>query len=365
MDRRLSCLLLFSLLLATSFGCFAADSVTDDDVLIRQVVGDDELLNAEHHFAIFKRRFGKTYASQEEHDSRFAVFKANLRRARRHQKLDPSAVHGVTQFSDLTPAEFRRNHLGLKRLRLPSDAHKAPILPTNDLPADFDWRDHGAVTAVKNQGSCGSCWSFSATGALEGANYLATGKLVSLSEQQLVDCDHECDPDEPGSCDSGCSGGLMNSAFEYALKSGGLMQEKDYPYTGTDRGTCKFDKTKIEASVSNFSVVSLDEDQIAANIVKNGPLAVAINAVFMQTYVGGVSCPYICSKRLDHGVLLVGYGSAGYAPIRMKEKQFWIIKNSWGERWGENGFYKICRGRNICGVDSMVSTVAAVHPSTA
>ena len=92
--------------------------------------------------------------------------------------------------------------------------------------------------------------------------------------------------------------------------------------------------------------------------------AVAINAVFMQTYVGGVSCPYICSKRLDHGVLLVGYGSSGYAPARLKNKPYWIIKNSWGENWGENGFYKICRGHNVCGVDSLVSTVAAVHTSS-
>jgi cathepsin F len=251
-----------------------------------------------------------------------------------------------------------------RRLRLPSDANKAPILPTEDLPTDFDWRERGAVAPVKNQGMCGSCWSFSTTGAMEGAHFLATGKLESLSEQQLVDCDHECDPDEPGSCDAGCSGGLMNSALEYTLKAGGLMREEDYPYTGSDRGTCKFDKTKVVASVANFSVVSLDEDQIAANLVKNGPLAVAINAVFMQTYVGGVSCPYICSKRLDHGVLLVGYGSGAYAPIRLKEKSYWIIKNSWGEHWGEKGFYKICRGRNICGVDSMVSTVAAVHTTS-
>ncbi|XP_059653744.1 cysteine protease RD19A-like [Cornus florida] len=366
MNRRFSLLLAFSLLIATSFVSADDSNVDDNDLVIRQVVNDDadHLLNAEGHFSIFKRKFGKSYATHEEHDYRFAVFKANLRRARHHQKLDPSASHGVTQFSDLTPAEFRRKHLGLNRLRLPVDAKEAPILPTNDLPTDFDWRDHGAVSAVKNQGSCGSCWSFSATGALEGAHFLATGKLVSLSEQQLVDCDHECDPEDARSCDSGCRGGLMNSAFEYTLKSGGLMREEDYPYTGTDRGTCKFDETKIAASVSNFSVVSLDEDQIAANLVKNGPLAVAINAVFMQTYVGGVSCPYICSKRLDHGVLLVGYGEAGYAPIRMKEKPYWIIKNSWGEHWGENGFYKICRGRNICGVDSMVSTVAAAHVHT-
>lgn len=99
-------------------------------------------------------------------------------------------------------------------------------------------------------------------------------------------------------------------------------------------------------------------------VISIGTNAVAINAVYMQTYVGGVSCPYICSRRLDHGVLLVGYGSGAYAPIRMKEKPYWIIKNSWGENWGENGFYKICRGRNICGVDSMVSTVAAVHTTT-
>ncbi|MQK21441.1 C1 family peptidase, partial [Escherichia coli] len=296
--------LLALLLFAAVTTSVISDQIHDgDDLLIRQVVDEDHLLNAEHHFTNFKAKFGKTYSTKEEHDYRFGVFKSNLRRAKKHAKLDPSAVHGVTKFSDLTPSEFRRQFLGLKRLRLPSDAHKAPVLPTNDLPEDFDWRDKGAVTPVKDQGACGSCWSFSATGALEGAHFLATGELVSLSEQQLVDCDHVCDPEEYGACDAGCNGGLMNNAFEYILQAGGIQREKDYPYTGRD-GTCKFDKSKIVSSVANFSVVSLDEDQIAANLVKNGPLAVGINAVFMQTYIGGVSCPYICGKHLDHGVLL-------------------------------------------------------------
>lgn len=285
------------------------------------------------------------------------MFESNLRRAKRHQKLDPTAVHGVTKFSDLTPAEFRRQYLGIRKARRSKAIHDAPVLPTKDLPADFDWRDRGAVTAVKDQGSCGSCWSFSAAGAMEGANYLSTGKLVSLSEQQMVDCDHMCDASEPDACDSGCNGGLMTTAFEYLVKSGGLETEKEYPYTGTDRGGCKFSKDKIAASVSNYSAVSVDEDQIAANLVKHGPLAVAINAVFMQFYVGGVSCPYICSRNQDHGVLLVGYGSEGYAPIRLKNKPYWIIKNSWGQNWGDQGYYKICRGRNVCGVESQVSTV--------
>lgn len=150
------------LLLLSLLSSVLASSVTVDDLnedpLIRQVVSsdgeesEDHLLNADHHFSLFKSKFSKTYATQEEHDYRFGVFKSNLRRAKRNQLLDPTAVHGVTKFSDLTPSEFRRQFLGLNRwLRLPSDAQKAPILPTNDLPADFDWRDQGAVTGVKDQ----------------------------------------------------------------------------------------------------------------------------------------------------------------------------------------------------------------------
>ncbi|XP_020149722.1 cysteine proteinase 1 [Aegilops tauschii subsp. strangulata] len=372
---RLRLLLLVAAVLLLLHPALSSASEGLEDPLIEQVVGGDaenELeLNAEAHFATFVRRFGKSYRDADEHAHRLSVFRANLRRARRHQRLDPSAVHGITKFSDLTPDEFRERFLGLRKSRrsflkgISGSAHDAPALPTDGLPTEFDWREHGAVGPVKDQGSCGSCWSFSTSGALEGANYLATGKLEVLSEQQLVDCDHECDPSEPRACDAGCNGGLMTTAFSYLAKAGGLETEKDYPYTGKN-SACKFDKSKIAAQVKNFSTVAIDEDQIAANLVKHGPLAIGINAVFMQTYIGGVSCPYICGRHLDHGVLLVGYGSAGYAPLRFKEKPYWIIKNSWGENWGESGYYKICRGphvKNKCGVDSMVSTVTAIHTS--
>ncbi|VAI35133.1 unnamed protein product [Triticum turgidum subsp. durum] len=199
MDHRLVAplLVLLGLLLSPAPAAAAAG---DEEPLIRQVVGAadplDNDLELDSQFLGFVQRFGKTYRDAEEHAHRLSVFKANLRRARRHQMLDPSAEHGVTKFSDLTPAEFRRTFLGLKTTRrsflreMAGSAHDAPVLPTDGLPEDFDWRDHGAVGPVKNQGSCGSCWSFSASGALEGANYLATGKMEVLSEQQLVDCDH-------------------------------------------------------------------------------------------------------------------------------------------------------------------------------
>lgn len=156
MDRLsfISLLFIISLLSSPITSTIFSDEPHEVDSLIRQVVSDgddDHLLNAEHHFSLFKSNFGKTYTTQEEHDYRFRVFKANLRRAKSHQLLDPTAAHGVTKFSDLTPSEFRRQYLGLKPLLLPADAKKAPILPTNNLPTDFDWRDQGAVTVVKDQ----------------------------------------------------------------------------------------------------------------------------------------------------------------------------------------------------------------------
>ncbi|KAJ9553691.1 hypothetical protein OSB04_017736 [Centaurea solstitialis] len=316
----------------------------------------------EHRFTAFIEKHGKRYDTREEYLHRLGVFSKNLLRAAEHQLLDPTAVHGVTPFSDLSEEEFETMFTGVKGGGIIDRKNGevgtvAAAMEVKDLPEDFDWREKGAVTEVKMQGTCGSCWAFTTTGVIEGANFIATGKLLTLSEQQLIDCDHTCDPSEKDACDSGCSGGLMTNAYNYLIESGGIETEESYPYIGKS-GKCKFDAKKIAVKVSNFTSITGDEDQMAAHLVKHGPLAIGLNAVFMQTYIGGVSCPLICSKRrVNHGVLLVGYGSKGFSILRLGDKPYWIIKNSWGKHWGEDGYYKLCRGHGMCGMDSMVSEV--------
>ncbi|ESQ44966.1 hypothetical protein EUTSA_v10010475mg [Eutrema salsugineum] len=347
------------------FYCHGAASL--EDLTIRQVT-DDRLSNllgthTETKFRVFMSDYGKSYSTREEYVHRLGIFAKNVLKAAEHQMLDPTAVHGVTRFSDLTEEEFTRMYTGVVGVvdvggrRGGTVGAEAPMVEVEGLPTDFDWREKGAVTEVKDQGACGSCWAFSTTGAVEGAHFVSTGELVSLSEQQLVDCDKACDPKDKKACDDGCGGGLMTNAYEYLKEAGGLEEEKSYPYTGK-RGHCKFDPNKVAVKVVNFTNIPLDEDQITANLVQHGPLAVGLNAVFMQTYIGGVSCPLICSKKkINHGVLLVGYGSKGFSILRLGNKPYWIIKNSWGKKWGDGGYYKLCRGHDMCGINSMVSAV--------
>ncbi|KAL2927386.1 putative cysteine protease RD19D [Bienertia sinuspersici] len=326
---------------------------------IYQVVENRKLIGVERKFVSFIKEYGKEYTTREEYVRRMAIFAGNLVRAAEHQALDPTAVHGVTPYMDLDPEEFEMMFTGLKPgtsgsgggLRNGDSARaEAPRLDVRGLPRSFDWREKGA-------GTCGSCWAFSTTGAIEGANFIATGKLLSLSEQQLVDCDHKCDVKEKKACDNGCHGGLMTNAYNYLMEAGGLEEEQSYPYSGK-QGECQFNPKKVAVKLENFTTIPLDEEQIAAYLVNRGPLAVGLNAVFMQTYVGGVSCPLICGKRwINHGVLLVGYAEKGYSILRFGYKPYWIIKNSWGAKWGENGYYKLCRGHGMCGINTMVSAV--------
>jgi C1A family cysteine protease len=201
-----------------------------------------------------------------------------------------------------------------------------------EVAADaIDWRSKGAVTPVKNQGQCGSCWSFSTTGSLEGALFLKTGKITPLSEQNIMDCD---------SVDQSCNGGLMDNAFEWIEKNGGVCSEADYPYEGAD-GSCKTSCTKVPGTtIKSYVDVAKTEDALMAAVAQQ-PTSIAVNAnMFWQLYSGGVLSA-LCGAKLDHGVLAVGYGTDG--------KDYWKVKNSWGSSWGESGYIRVQRGKGGSG----------------
>jgi len=199
----------------------------------------------------------------------------------------------------------------------------------NSEPNDVDWRTKGAVTPVKNQGQCGSCWAFSATGAIEGFNFQKGGKLVSLSEQQLVDCCHA-----GGS--QGCNGGEESDAIDWVRDNGGQCDSASYPYTARD-GTCK--KTCAKVAQVNGCKRFTGEAELITNIdSQTVTVAVDAGARGWQTYKSGVF-DITCGKNLNHAILAVGYGS-----------NYYIVKNSWGASWGESGYVRIVRGKNMCGV---------------
>ncbi|KAK0577737.1 hypothetical protein LWI29_037748 [Acer saccharum] len=350
-----SILLLLLFMLSLFSTAFTSVHGFIDDPLIQQVVSsdgrDDLLTSAENQFSEFKKKYGKTYPTEEEEDYRFGVFISNLRLARRNQIMDPTAVHGVTKFSDLTLSEFRRQYLGSGRqIQLPDYIGKrAPTLPTNNLPEKLNWTEKGAVTAVKNQSNCDGCWAFSTIAVLEGAYYLTTNKkeLVELSVQQLIDCSTAtCTNYSDGSdpiCNKGCGGGQRLLAFEYIKeKAGGVVKADDYNFTGeTDNCKLSNNDKNFVASVSEYGIIPLDEDQYAAYLEKHGPLAVSTAIDIYQSYISGVMCPhkeYSSNEITAHAVTLVGYDNSTDA----REFQ-WIVKNSYGEDWGEFGYFRLCK----------------------
>jgi cathepsin F len=294
-----------------------------------------------NQFSSWMAKNNKFYASPEEQEHRFTVYKKNLEIIKWIQANDDSAVYGPTQFADMTAEEFGNQYLNLKVPKLPREDERTHVEIPEALPEEFDWRDYGAVTEVKSQGGCGSCWAFSAGGNLEGQLAIKKSlKDVSISYQQLVDCDD---------IDSGCAGGFMEWAFQYINQTGGIQSNDDYPYKGVE-SQCEFDASKVILQVTNYTFFSKDEDEIAAALVATGPLAVALNASFLQFYLFGIFDPIWCSTSLNHGVTTVGYGEA--------KKPFWIVKNSWGGGWGEKGYFRIARGKGKCGIDQY--TISAI-----
>uniref|UniRef100_A0A1B6DVH9 Uncharacterized protein n=1 Tax=Clastoptera arizonana TaxID=38151 RepID=A0A1B6DVH9_9HEMI len=301
-------------------------------------------------FLGFMTKYNKKYSSQRELGYRFKVFKDNMKRAEELQKADlGTAKYGVTKFADLTVQEFRDTYLGLDK-KYVDGKKSSPLaeIPDVKLPKNFDWREHGAVTPVKNQGSCGSCWTFSVTGNIEGQYAIKYQNLSSFSEQEIVDCDKT---------DGGCSGGWPSLAYQALDDIGGLVLESDYPYTGVD-GSCTFDKSNVVVQVNGSVSLPVDETAIAKWMYANGPVSICLNANDMQLYQGGISHPSSCDKYyIDHAVLLTGFG---VKKVNKKKTPYWIIKNSWGTNWGEEGYYRVFRGNGTCGLDLVVSSAIIV-----
>ena len=300
-------------------------------------------------FQKFIKKYQKKYNSINEFLARYEVFRRNVMETFKEE--NSSYKTGITKFSDLTHQEFAKTYLNLNYDALAVANFKPHIVKvTNAAPDAWDWRDKGYVSPVKDQGSCGSCWAFSTVANLEGLYYKKKGTMVTMSEQMLVDCD---------TYDSACNGGLMEYAFTWLQENGGIMTDTDYPYKGY-KSTCRSDASKyVDMTITGYTKLGsssstwdpVDEDEIKEFLYETGPLAVALNANPLQTYSSGIldktssQCP---TSGINHAVTMVGYGTA--------DKDYWIVKNSWGKSWGESGYFRIRRGNGTCGINCYITT---------
>ncbi|KAM9948884.1 hypothetical protein ACTFIT_010084 [Dictyostelium discoideum] len=299
----------------------------------------------------------KSYSSSE-FITRYNIFKTNFDYIEEWNSKGSETVLGLNKMADITNEEYRSLYLGK-----PFDASsligtKEEILFSNKFSSTVDWRKKGAVTHVKNQQSCSGCWSFSATGATEGAHKLAnngTNELVSLSEQNLIDCSTPFG-------NTGCNGGVITYAFEYIISNGGIDTEKSYPFEGTD-GTCRYKSENSGATISSYVNVTFGSESSLESAVNVNPVACSIDASHSSFlfYKSGIYFEPACSRtNLDHGVLVVGYGTENSqsqdSSSEPNHSNYWIAKNSWGNDWGINGYILMSKDRdNMCGISTLAS----------
>jgi len=311
-------------------------------VLLLCLVGAAVAFKAEYdeHWLLFKSKFNKTYQHDEEHVRR-QNFERNVETIQSHNLKHDMGMHtyrlGLNHLADLSVNEYRK----MNGARVGNNTRNGTgVFKGNHihLPTSVDWRTKGYVTPVKDQGQCGSCWAFSTTGSLEGAHFASKGKLVSLSEQNLVDC--------VKNGNMGCGGGWMDTAFQYILSNNGIDTEVSYPYTAMD-GQCRFNTNTVGSKMQKYTDVPKTEADLQQAVATTGPVSVAIDAnhqSFMLYREGIFNEPTCQQNAPDHAVLVVGYGSEN-------NQDFWIVKNSWAATWGEKGYIRMARNNNnMCGI---------------
>jgi len=307
---------------------------------------------AKSQFEAFKLKFVKKYKSDDEEKMRFKIFSQSLKRvAKMNMNTKGRNNFGVTQFSDLTPSEF--SHMYLMPHRPLPEIKAEKVLQMNmtgvNVPSAWDWRVNGLVngvsciTAVYNQGQCGSCWAFSATEQTESMDFLqgnAGANPHHLSMQQVVDCDTQA---------YGCDGGWTYVAYEYIMSCGGYDSLSSYPYTAVD-GQCAYNPSNVEAKITNWAYVTQNQnEQTMMNYVgSTGPASICVDASSWQYYNGGVLST--CGQSIDHCVHLVGYGT-------IDGTMAWIVRNSWGVSWGVSGYIYLEYGQDMCAMAQVVTTV--------